>query len=116
MFSLKKHYDLIPNLVEVVKGYKEYEAFVLENVVKARTDAINQSSISVKAQAENILSESLKSFLLWQKIILNLKHQKIFKNFKINFLLLKMIYNQQGDIITQPLENLIMLYKFFHLI
>jgi LemA protein len=59
--QLKKHYDLIPNLVEVVKDYKEYEAFVLENVVKVRISTINQSSISEKAQAENILSESLKS-------------------------------------------------------
>jgi LemA protein len=59
--QLKRRYDLIPNLVEVVKGYKEYEASVLENVVKARTNAINQSSISEKAQAENILSEALKS-------------------------------------------------------
>jgi LemA protein len=61
MFSLKKHYDLIPNLVEVVKDYKEYETFVLENVVKLRTNAIKQSSISGKCQSENILSESLKS-------------------------------------------------------
>jgi LemA protein len=58
--QLKRRYDLIPNLVEVVKGYKEYEASVLENVVKARTNAINQSSLSEKARAENVLSEALK--------------------------------------------------------
>jgi LemA protein len=59
--QLKRRYDLIPNLIEVVKGYKEYEASVLENVVKARTNAINQNSLSEKAKAENILSEALKS-------------------------------------------------------
>jgi LemA protein len=59
--QLKRRYDLVPNLVEVVKGYKEYEASVLENVVKARTNAINQSSLSEKAKAENVLSEALKS-------------------------------------------------------
>jgi LemA protein len=59
--QLKRRYDLITNLVEVVKAYKEYESSVLENVVKARTNAISQSSISGKAQAENILSEALKS-------------------------------------------------------
>jgi LemA protein len=59
--QLKKHYDLIHNLVEVVKVYKEYEAFVLENVVKVRINTINQSNISEKAQSENILSQALKS-------------------------------------------------------
>jgi LemA protein len=58
---LKRRYDLIPNLIEVVKSYKEYEASVLENIVKSRTNAISQSSISGKAQAKNILSEDLKS-------------------------------------------------------
>jgi len=79
MFSLKKHYDLIPNLVEVVKDYKEYEASVLENVVKARTDAINQSSISGKAQVGNILSESLKSLFA---VVENYPQIKASKNFQ----------------------------------
>jgi LemA protein len=57
--QLKKHYDLIPNLVEVVKGYKEYEAFVLENVVKVRINTINQSNISEKAQAVKISCHKL---------------------------------------------------------
>jgi LemA protein len=79
MFSLKKRYSLIFNLVEIVKGYKEYEAFVLENVVKARTSAINQSSISGKAQAENILSEALKSLFA---VIENYPQLKASKNFQ----------------------------------
>jgi LemA protein len=77
--QLKKRYDLIPNLVEIVKGYKEYEASVLENVVKARTSAINQSSLSGKAQAENILSEALKTLFA---VAENYPQLKASKNFQ----------------------------------
>ena len=60
--QLKRRYDLIPNLVETVKGYKEYEASVLQNVTNARTSAMNQSGNQAdKAQAENMLSGALKS-------------------------------------------------------
>ncbi len=61
--QLKRRYDLIPNLVETVKGYKEYEASVLENVTKARTSAMNTQGggVAGRAQAENMLSGALKS-------------------------------------------------------
>lgn len=59
--QLKRRYDLVSNLVETVKGYKEYEASVLENVTKARTSAMNQNSVAGKTQAENMLSGALKS-------------------------------------------------------
>ncbi len=59
--QLKRRYDLIPNLVETVKGYKEYEAAVLENVTNARVSAMNQNDLVAKAQAENMLSSALKS-------------------------------------------------------
>ncbi|MGC8776055.1 MAG: LemA family protein [Minisyncoccia bacterium] len=60
--QLKRRYDLVPNLVETVKVYKEYEMSVLENVTKARANAMNQgSSIAGRAQAENMLSDALKS-------------------------------------------------------
>jgi len=59
--QLKRRYDLVPNLVETVKGYKEYEASVLENVTKARTSAMSQSSVASRAQAEDMLSAALKS-------------------------------------------------------
>jgi len=61
--QLKRRYDLIPNLVEIVRGYKNYEASVLENVTKARTDAMNQTSVSSKTRSEEVLSNSLKSLL-----------------------------------------------------
>jgi len=59
--QLKRRYDLVPNLVETVKGYKEYEASVLENVTKARANAMSQNSVAGQAQAENMLSSTLKS-------------------------------------------------------
>ena len=59
--NLKKRYDLIPNLVETVKGYAAHESETLENVVKARNMAINASSVQEQQQAENMLSSSLKS-------------------------------------------------------
>lgn len=60
--QLKRRYDLVPNLIEVVKGYKDYEANVLENVVKARASAVNaQGSGAEKMEAENMLSGALKN-------------------------------------------------------
>lgn len=59
--QLKRRYDLIPNLVETVKGYKNFEASTLENVTKARTAAMGAGSPDEKAKAENALSGTLKT-------------------------------------------------------
>jgi len=59
--QLKRRYDLIPNLVESVKGYAKHEKDLLENVTKARTEAMQAKDIASKAKAENALSETLKS-------------------------------------------------------
>ena len=59
--QLKRRYDLIPNLVETVKGYAAQEANVLENVTKARTMAMNAGSMQEKLKDENMLSGALKS-------------------------------------------------------
>jgi len=58
---LKKRYDLVPNLVETVKGYASHEKSVLENVTEARSVAMRASSPADKAKAENMLRETLKS-------------------------------------------------------
>jgi len=61
--QLKRRYDLVPNLVETVKGYKGYEASVLENVTKTRVSAMTTQGggIAGRVQAENMLSAALKS-------------------------------------------------------
>ena len=59
--QLKRRYDLIPNLVETVKGYAKHEKSLLETVTKARADAISSKGIEDQAKAENQISQALKS-------------------------------------------------------
>ncbi|OQB06553.1 MAG: LemA family protein [bacterium ADurb.Bin212] len=59
--QLKRRYDLIPNLVESVKGYATHEKGVFENVTKARAEALGAKGMEEKAKAENQLTEALKS-------------------------------------------------------
>ena len=57
---MKKRYDLIPNLVETVKGYAKHEAETLQNVVAARNAAASAGSVGEKIEAENALSGTLR--------------------------------------------------------
>jgi LemA protein len=59
--QLRRRYDLIPNLVETVKGYAKHEREVFEKVTQARTSAINAGTVKDQAQAENMLSGALKT-------------------------------------------------------
>jgi len=59
--QLKRRYDLIPNLVETVKGYADHEKELLENVTKARAAVMSATTVHGKAEASNMLSSTLKS-------------------------------------------------------
>lgn len=57
----KRRYDLIPNLIETVKGYASHESRVFEETTKARSMAMGAKDPHAKAEAENILTQTLKS-------------------------------------------------------
>ncbi len=59
--QLKRRNDLIPNLVESVKGYMKHEKSLLENVTKARASMLSAKTMEGKVKASNMISESLKS-------------------------------------------------------
>lgn len=59
--QLKRRYDLIPNLVETVKGYAAHEKEIFEKVALARSAALNAKSVKEQAEAENQLTSTLKT-------------------------------------------------------
>lgn len=59
--QLKRRYDLIPNLVNTVKGYAAHESGLFERVTEARTKAMQAGSVGDHAEAENMLAGTLKS-------------------------------------------------------
>ena len=71
--QLKRRHDLIPNLVETAKGYMSHERATLENVIKARQQAIDASNIKDKQLAENLLTSTLRSLFAVSENYPNLK-------------------------------------------
>jgi len=59
--QLRRRYDLIPNLVETVKGYAAHEKETLEKVIQARNMAMSAEGVQAKGEAENMLTGTLKS-------------------------------------------------------
>ena len=59
--QLKRRFDLIPNLIETVKGYAKHEKTVFESVTKARTSFLNAKTVEEKNDAGNMLTGALKS-------------------------------------------------------
>lgn len=76
--QLKRRYDLIPNLVDTVKGYAAHEKDTFEKVVKARQQCIDVTGVKNQAQAENLLSGALKSLFALSESYPDLKANQNF--------------------------------------
>jgi LemA protein len=76
--QLKRRYDLIPNLVETVKGYAGHEKETLERVVQARNQAMAASGVREQAQAENMLTGALRQLFALSEAYPNLKANENF--------------------------------------
>lgn len=76
--QLKRRYDLIPNLVETVKGYASHEKETLEQVIAARQQGIQAGSVAEQAQAENMISGALRQLFALSESYPDLKANQNF--------------------------------------
>jgi LemA protein len=76
--QLKRRYDLIPNLVETVKGYASHERETLDAVITARNAGMNATGPAEQAQAENMISGALKSLFALSEAYPDLKANQNF--------------------------------------
>jgi len=76
--QLRRRYDLIPNLVETVKGYAAHERQTLENVIAARNMGVNAKTVGEAAKANNMISDTLKSLFAVAEAYPNLKANENF--------------------------------------
>lgn len=76
--QLKQRHDVVPNLVETVKGYASHESETLEAVIKARQTAIDATSLGDLAQAENLLTGALRQLFALSEAYPDLKANENF--------------------------------------
>lgn len=76
--QLKRRYDLIPNLVETVKGYAAHERQTLEAVIEARRQAMTAQGVEDQAQAENMLTQTLRQLFALSEAYPELKANENF--------------------------------------
>ena len=80
--QLKRRYDLIPNLVNTVKGYAAHESSVFENVTAARANALNAQGVAETAKADNAFTQTMKSLFAVAENYPDLKTTKSFQDFQ----------------------------------
>lgn len=83
--QLKRRADLIPNLIETVKGYARFEKKVLNEVTKARTEIMNAKTPAAAAKAENMLSGALKTIFAVAESYPTLRASENFKSLQEEF-------------------------------
>jgi len=95
--QLKKRADLVPNLVETVKGYAKHEKSVFENVTNARSAMLNAKTAKESAAAENMMSAALKSLFAVAEAYPELKANENFKQLQLdlNDIESKIAYSRQ---------------------
>ena len=76
--QLKRRYDLIPNLIETVKGYAKHEEGTLTKVIEARNMAMQGGSMGAQAQAQNMITDALKSVFALSEAYPDLKANQNF--------------------------------------
>ena len=82
--QLKRRADLIPNLVETVKGYAKHEKETLEGVIEARNKAVSAGSVNEKIEANNELTGALNKLLAVAEAYPDLKANENFKDLQSN--------------------------------
>ena len=103
--QLKQRSDLIPNLVETVKGYAGHERGTLEAVVKARQTAVAAPNLDQKVQAENMLSGALRQLFALSESYPDLKANANFQQLQASSPTSRTSSRRRGASSTTPCRN-----------
>ena len=109
--QLKRRYDLIPNLIETVKGYAKHEKELFEKVTQARTEAMKSKGLVDKAKAENQITEALKSVFAVAENYPNLKANENFVELQKEIISNAVRFMEKGSVLIystctiEPEEN-----------